>query len=155
MQQFKFEKTILRVFALTMIGLTAFTIKAEAGGDVFQVFLNNKLILKQFVIEPLTLKNLPLQEVNPNDYLEIFYSHCGTTGKGRSIALKDENGKIFKEWKFADASAGNSGMRITVKEIQELQKKNKNGQLNLYYASHEMPKGRMLASLPGDKKGTI
>jgi hypothetical protein len=154
MLQFQLKKAILRGFAFMFLSLAAFTFTAKAGGDIFQVYLNNKLILKQFVIEPLTLKNLPLQDARATDELIVHYSHCGAIGKGRSIVIKDEKGKIYKEWKFDDATGTNTGMKIPVKEILELQKKNSGAELNLYYASQEIPKGRMLASLLSGKKGT-
>jgi hypothetical protein len=143
-----------RVLSLTIFALTVLGLQAKAGGDRFEVYLNNKLILKQFVIEPLTLKNLPLKDAKADDELLIYYSHCGTTGKGRSIAIKDAKGKVYKEWKFDDASGSSAGMKIQVKEILDLQAQNTNADLNLYYTAQQLPKGRMLASLQSNKKGT-
>ena len=144
MQHSNFKQTLAKAF--TFAALSLFTFNAKAGGDSYEIYLNNKLILKQYVTEPLNLKSLQLDKANSNDRLVIFYSHCGQTGKGRSIAIKDEKGKILKEWKFAN-STGSKSMIIPVKEILQLEKNNTNGRLRLYYAAQQMPKGLMLTAL--------
>ncbi|MBA2562613.1 MAG: hypothetical protein H0V14_06800 [Chitinophagaceae bacterium] len=145
MQHSNFKQTLVKAF--TFAALSLFTFNAKAGGDSYQIYLNNKLLLKQYVTQPLNVKSLQLDKANLNDRLVIFYSHCGQTGKGRSIAIKDEKGKIIKEWKFANSTGSNESMIIPVKELLQLEKNNLNGRLHLYYASQQLPKGRMLTSL--------
>ena len=58
---------------------------------------------------------------------------CGQTGKGRSIAIKDDKGKIVKEWKFANATGSNESMVIPAKELLQLAKTNSKTHLTLYY----------------------
>lgn len=125
------------------------------GGDSYTIYLNDKLILKQYVgqtksgIIPLVLEN-----AKASDNMVVFYSHCGTTGKGRSIAIKNESNKTLKEWKFEDASAS-GGMTIPVKEILDLEKSNAKNTLTMYYYSSQLlPGGRMLASIQPDSKST-
>jgi hypothetical protein len=141
-----------KVLTLATLFVTALGFSATAGGDSYEIYLNNKLIVRQFLHEPIDLKNLSLDKANANDQLVIYYSHCGQTGKNRSITIKDNNGSILKEWKFADA-AGRSGMTISVKELLQLQKKG-NGQLTMVYASKELPKGQALTSVKLDNKST-
>ena len=130
------------VFAFALLSLLSFNVKA--GGDSYKIYLNNKLILEQYVTQPLNIKSLQLDNANANDKLVIYYSHCGQVGKGRSLTIKDNKGKILKEWKFANTAGSNESMVIPVKELLELIK---NGHVNLFYAAQQLPKGRMLTSV--------
>jgi len=144
MKQFIFKPAAKNLTALAM-GLGLFATAAVAGVDSYQIYLNNKLIMKQYVTQPLTLESLPLDNAGPNDVLVIYYNHCGATGKGRTISIKDTRGALLKEWKFADAANGTTCMTIPVKEIAVLQ--TKSPRLLLCYSSKELPEGRMLTSL--------
>jgi hypothetical protein len=136
---------------MALVSLTVLMQPVIAGTDSYRIYLNNKLVLQQYVTRSLDLKNLPLSEANANDKLVIYYNHCGATGRSRTIAVKDENGVVLKEWKFPDAPvkdggmnipAGDDGMTIPVKEILALQAKN-NG-LSLFYSSQQLPAGHLL-----------
>ena len=145
MQHLSFKNAFVKAFTFAVLSL--FTFNAIAGGDSYQIYLNNKLILKQYVTQPLSIKSLQLDKVNSNDQLVIFYSHCGQTGKGRSIAIKDDKGKILKEWKFANATSSNESMVIPAKELLQLAKNKTTIHLTLYYTAQELPKGHMLTSV--------
>lgn len=145
MQNSSFKNAFVKAFTFGVLSL--FTFNAIAGGDSYEIYLNNKLILKQYVAQPLNIKSLQLDKINSNDQLVILYSHCGQTGKGRSIAIKDDNGKILKEWKFANATGSDESMVIPAKEILQLAKNNTITYLTLYYTAQQLPKGRMLTSV--------
>lgn len=156
-------RSIFRPMALKLMMVTAFfsclmAVTARGGIDSYEIYLNNKLILKQSVLNSLQLKSLPLDQANINDKLIIYYNHChapGKAGSGRSITVKDANGKILKEWKFKDSKGSNNGMEIPVKELIALEKKNPKSGLRIFYASHELPQGQTLASLDaGGRKTT-
>ncbi|HEY4285876.1 MAG TPA: hypothetical protein VGN00_02145 [Puia sp.] len=145
------QKFIQKSLFMVLVGMTALMQPVLAGTDSYRIYLNNKLILQQYVTRTLDLKNLPLSEANANDKLVIYYNHCGATGRNRSIVVKDENGVVLKEWKFADAPvkdggmnipAGDDGMTIPVKEILALQEKSHG--LSLYYSSQQLPAGHLL-----------
>jgi hypothetical protein len=153
MKHSNFKKTIVSAFTFTVLYLTVFASSAKAGGDMYQIYLNDKLILKEFVIQPITLKKLAIDKANSNDNVVVYYSHCGTVGKGRSIAIKDTKGNVLKEWKFTDAANNSKGMVIPVKELLQLQKNSSN--LTLYYTAQELPKGLTLASVHVGPKSTI
>jgi hypothetical protein len=125
------------------------------GGDVYTIYLNDKLVLKEYVAQAKSgIIPLVLENAKPTDNLVVFYSHCGTTGKGRSIVIKDEKNNTLKEWKFEDAAAS-TGMTIPMKEILALEKSNANATLTMYYFSSQLlPGGRMLASIQPDGKNT-
>ena len=112
----------------------AFT--AKAGLDSYEIYLNDKLILKQYVNQPLSLESLRLTEANSKDRLVINYSQCNMPdkiGRGRSILVKDARGNVLKEWKFANAQGGRTSMEIPVKELLALDKKAPRSELTLYY----------------------
>lgn len=128
---------------LSVLALTIFSVSAFAGGEYYQIYLNNKLVVVKHVSEPISVMSL-LDKANSTDQIVIHYSHCGQQGKDRRIALKNEKGETVKLWAFTDAK---EGMSIPAKEIAALQKKY--GQLTLSYSSRELPNGRALVSLNG------
>lgn len=132
---------IITVFAIA--SLSALSLDAKAGADHFKVYLNNKLIIEQYMGRTFTLQQLQLADANINDKLTFHYSHCGEIGKSRKIAVTDAKGKVIKEWKFADASGKQSGMVIPVKELMEL----KRDGLQFVYSAQQLPKGQALAAL--------
>lgn len=148
MNQIRMRPVLMTALIFAVLGLS--TVTAKAGLDSYEIYLNNKLILKQYVNQPLSLKNLPLSKAGADDKLTIYYSQCnaeGKSGKGRRIAVKDKKGNIVKEWKFADAKTGDTGMVIPVKELLALEKNGGGSQLDLYYIAEGRPDGQMLASL--------
>ena len=152
MQRSIFKQTLALSFAFAAI--TALFSFSKPGGDSYEIYLNSKLLLRQYVHQPLHLKALSLTTANANDQLTIYYSHCGTTGKSRSISVVDSKGNVLKKWNFADAKGSQTGMTIAVKDLLQLEKKNTNGALSLQYAAKELPKGRMLTSLQFAQKNT-
>jgi hypothetical protein len=133
-------------FRLSLLGIliALFSFSGKKGGDSFEIMLNGKLLLQQFVLQAKAVQNISLSQSNKNDRIDIYYSHCGQTGKSRTIVIKDDKNNLLKEWHYPDA-AGKSPMSCTGKDIINLQK-NKST-MNLYYASKELPKGRLLATI--------
>src|SRR5437868_15189727 len=121
-----------------------FAFKSKAGGESYEIYLNNKLICKEVNGKfQCGEKGLQLGKANINDNLVISYNHCGRVGTGRKITLKDEQNRTIKEWKFAD----DASVTIPVKEILNLEK-GSNATLSLYYFSAQyLPQGRMLTSI--------
>ncbi|MEI9808869.1 MAG: hypothetical protein WDO16_13950 [Bacteroidota bacterium] len=150
------KQITIRTKAISLIALLVFSallssFSATKGGEGFEIFLNNKLVLQQFGSQMNTIKSIELDQRFTNDQLVIKYHHCGQAGKNRSIAIKDAQNKILKEWKFANVSAANlsvsdAAMACKVKDILSLQKSNP-GKLSLYYTSSELPKGKLLATI--------
>jgi hypothetical protein len=146
-------KTVWQLaLTIAILCLQAFTTKA--GQESFEIYLNNKLILRQAVTQSLTLQSLQLDKAGKDDHLVIYYHHCGFKGKDRSIAIKDEKGNIIKQWKFGDATDSRSGMTIPVRELLQLEKKYSHNNLHLVYASRQLPGGRALSSLQFPGKST-
>jgi len=146
------NSTLAAVITFAIICLQAFT--SKAGTDVFEIYLNNKLILRQAVTQGFTLQSLQLNKANKNDQLVIFYNHCGAIGKSRAIAIKDDKGNTIKEWKFADATGADRGMTIPVSELLQLQKNYSQTNINLVYSSRQLPQGRAISVLQFNGKST-
>jgi hypothetical protein len=127
--------------------LTLFSFTGQRGGDYFEIYLNQKLILQQALHLDKSVRTISLTAANYNDELSIKFSHCGAVGKGRSITLKDEQDHILKQWKFADATGSQVTMTCKVKDILDVQKSSQQVAIKLYYSSNELPNGRVLASI--------
>lgn len=144
-----FNQAFIKIFTLITLCFTTFSFTTKFGLDSYEIYLNNKLILKQSVNQPLSLRVLKLEKTNDNDQLRIKYTHCTVKGAGtdRNIVLKDEKGNVLKNWAFADATGSDLSMVISVKELLKLEKDNAGHDLSLQYSAKELPKGQTLAFL--------
>ncbi len=149
MKRETFNRAGAKLYMLAALCFITFGFTTNAGLDSYEVFLNEKLILQNYVNQPLDLRKLPLQAASDQDELLIHYKHCTNkgVGTGRSITIKDQKGNILKKWEFADASGSRSAMVIPVKILRELENRSGGKELSLHYAAQEHPKGEMLASL--------
>ncbi|MBL0131470.1 MAG: hypothetical protein IPP43_10380 [Chitinophagaceae bacterium] len=145
-----FSKTMMLLCLSTMV----FSYTTKPGGEGFEIYLNNKVVIQQYGNEMNTVKSLPLNLQASNDELTIKYHHCGNIGKNRVITIKDQQNNVLKEFRYVDATSGVSAMLVRVKDLTVLKKGN-SSLLKLYYSSSELPKGRMLASLMTNTGNTI
>jgi hypothetical protein len=117
------------------------------GGDTYEIYLGSKLLLQQRVWMQKEVPVLALDAGVSQGQLSISYNHCGKTGTGRSVTLKDSHNTVLKEWRFANAPDGTqTPMSLKVKELMEISRSS-NPTLNLSYASKELPEGRILATV--------
>ncbi|HEY0742025.1 MAG TPA: hypothetical protein VGD40_11215 [Chryseosolibacter sp.] len=147
-------KMMIAVFVCTL--LAAFD--TPPGGDSFTIYLNDKLLVKQFVYLKEKTKTISLQEASANDVLKIHYSHCGKMGVARNLTIKDEQNKIVKAWKFDDSSDANTGaMSVNASEVRKIQKSAGSKTLLLVYSSELLPEGIVLANISnsGEVKASI
>ena|SRR5436305_1587745 len=121
------------------------------GGDSFEIRLGNKVLVKEYVVQHVALKTVTLSKENLNDRLTVYYNHCGQTGINRIISLQNASGKLIKQWRFTDGN--NTGMDLPVKDVLLTMEKNGNN-LGLYYASQQLPNGRLLTNLYTDVNAT-
>jgi hypothetical protein len=154
MQTQPVNSTMIKRLLPFILFLTAFSFTSHAGGYAFEIYLNNKLLLKQQHKTVISgSPELYLTAANANDNLRILFTNCGMTRKARSIAIKDENNSIIKEWEFPNATTSDFTMTIPVKEILAVQKKKGNAALKIYYYSPDhFSEGQMLASLQPEGK---
>lgn len=133
---------------LVLACVTLFSFSKMPGGDSFQVYLNGKLLLDKALYRNKEIQNLELLQASPNDKVEIYYSHCGITGTDRTITAKNEQQKVLKTWRFADASG--KKMSLLLQDLKDLQAKG--GNIALFYSSKELPAGQELASVSINSK---
>lgn len=131
---------------VVMFCVGLFSFSPKRGGDSFEIWLNGKMMLQQFVHVSSAVQTVHLNAASQNDQLEIYYRHCGQVGTNRYITIKDENDRSLKVWKFADSNGKTPAMSIRLKDLSSL-KKSKESKLNIFYSSSELPKGKLLASL--------
>jgi len=137
---------IKKAAILLMMAFTLFSFSTLPGGEGFEVYLNNKIIMQRFGNQLNSPQTIQLSDASANDEITIKYHHCGRVGKNRVLTVKDSQDKVLKEIRFADVNVPVSGMSCKVKDIISLKKGN-NNILKLYYSSTELPNGRLLASI--------
>jgi hypothetical protein len=147
-----YSKLIAAKSILLLVCATLFSFSSNKGGDSFEIGLNGKRVLQQFVYASKGVQTIQLTQTSDNDKLDIIYSHCGRVGKNRYITVKNEKDQAIKVWKFADAVDKNAAMSFSLKDILSL-RKNKADKLNLFYSSSELPAGRTLATIAGEETG--
>jgi len=156
MKRFNYQPTILFVLLLALSAvLFSFSVKTaeklfpknDFGGEGFEVYLNNKLVVQQFGEKMNSVKSIELDQSASNGQLAIRYFHCGQPGKSRVVTIKDEQNVVLKEWRFGDTKDVSARLCCNVKDILSLPKIKAGKKVNLYYTSTELPKGRLLAIL--------
>jgi hypothetical protein len=164
MKKINYQPTILFALLLALSGiLFSFSVKTAEkiftnnnfGGEGFEVYLNDKLVLQQYGKNMDQVKSLQLDQSVSNGQLAIRYYHCGQPGKSRVVTIRDEQNVVLKEWKFGDAKDASAKVCCNVKDILALPKLKAGQKVNLYYASNELPKGRLLAILTTANKNVV
>ena len=146
----KFQSKGIMVLAITLLS-SIYGFVPSAGGEGYEIYLNNKLVLQRFGNQMNAVQALQLDSRNTDDQLVIKYHHCGKVGKNRVVTIRNEQNKILKEWKFSDSKTALAAMSCSVKEILALEK-SKSVKLNLYYTSSELPAGRQLVAIQVGQK---
>jgi hypothetical protein len=116
------------------------------GGEGYTIRMGDRLLLEQHVTLKSAVPNFSLYQRDAGKALFIYYSHCGQIGVSRSIAIKDGQNRVLKEWKYADAVSGNAPMVCKVKDILALGGE-AGGSVQLVYSSKEIPSGKVLANV--------
>jgi hypothetical protein len=140
------HKTLKSVF-LFALSAVLFSFTTSWGGDSYQIFINKKLVMKEYVHNNTGAKSFAMDKATYDDQVEVYYSHCGQVGKSRAISIKDENNRLVKELHFDDFTGKNSGMSFKVSDFINWDKRNGVDQLNIYYSSKELNNGRLLATI--------
>lgn len=119
--------------------------RTKPGGEGFEIFLNDKLLVQRFGNNMDNTAALSLSSAGTTDKLIIKYHHCGQIGKKRVITIKDAQNNVLKTYWYNDEGKPILGIEVPVKDIIDLKKGNT--VLKLYYSSAELPNGRMLVSI--------
>jgi len=126
---------------LAALGLASLAFTKPAGGDSFEIYLDNQLLMQQYLFRDAATKTVNLPTPGNNKSLIVKYSHCGVAGKNRSISLKDAHSLLLKKYSYADAVDPKKGMVIPIKDIPS------GVQVQLFYQSKELPDGKTLVYL--------
>jgi hypothetical protein len=147
-------KTVPKML-LALSSFLLFSYSPKMGSDSFSIYINNALIVEQFVAMNEPVKSINLSKYAANDEVSVRYNHCGHPGKQRTVVLKDSQGNTLKEWQFQDGKSIKDAMSFKVKEVLAFQDKSGEKNLKLYYFSKELPEGKMLATISTSKDKTI
>lgn len=137
----------LRISATVFTVLTALALCSFVpfpGGDSYEVYLNNELLIKEHLYGRNEAPSLPLSAIS-GDELSVTFSHCGKIGTSRKISLKDDKNAILKEWAFADSPDIKNRMKIKPTEIRTFCAKH--SATKLVYTSNEQRSDIILVSL--------
>ena len=137
----------MKSILLLVLATSLFAFTSHYGGDSYQIYLNKKLVLKEFVSLGHAVQSFSLDKNTYDQQVDVYYSHCGRVGTNREIIIKDENNKLVKDLHFADYDGNNSGMSFKVTDFMNWDKKNGTDQLNIYYSSKELSAARLLATI--------
>jgi hypothetical protein len=141
--QLKNKRHAVVTFFIAGISTLLFSFSSLMGGDMFEIYVNNNLVVQQHIAETKTVKNLAWNEGNKISEIKIRYSHCGVAGKNRSIVIKNSQNQVLKKWQFSDSP--DQSMNFKIKDLSALQ--NSNTALYIYYTSKELPDGMLLATI--------
>jgi hypothetical protein len=143
MKNIALKQPLLKLLMSFMLCIVVSGFIPNMGLDRYEIYLNDKLVLKQHVNAPLNLKKLALNGARGSDHLRIFYTHCTNKGIGtnRSIVVKAAGGDVLKKWVFKDVE---KGMDIAVKELLQVEKQHSDKILSLHYEAQELSDGEML-----------
>lgn len=133
-----------------LLGMATMAFSPKLGLDSYEIYLNDKLIMKQHVNQPLNLRTLQLENASPQDLLWVKYNHCtikSGSGSERVIVLKDDKGHELNQWTFANSPSENKPMKVSVAELRQLEKEHADHQISLYYKSRELADAELLAYL--------
>src|SRR6185295_7209370 len=97
-----------RAFLVLGVALCAFLLSFsfKPGSHSFQVYLDSKLVMEQYVNSKTVAPTLALDPAENHSQLIVKYNECGRTVSGRTITIKDDKDKVLKEWRFEGESSG-------------------------------------------------
>jgi hypothetical protein len=139
---------VIRSLIVIVFAFSLASFMRKPGGDSFTIYLNDKLLVQQFVHLKEKTKTISLQQASANDVIKVHYSHCGKMGVARNLSVKDQQNKTLKAWRFEDSNDGDKGvMKFQASEVARLQKASGNKTLSLIYTSEQLPEGFVLVNI--------
>jgi len=139
------KKTIMKGLVWIALCTTLFSF-SKIGGYSYTIHLNDKQLVQYYVYKKAATPSFSLAQATPNDQLFVYFNECGQVGKERKLSIRDEKDNFLKEWQFANVTGEHTPMICKAKEILAL-KKNGNNKLRLFYSSHAVSNGQLLATI--------
>lgn len=87
------------------------------GGYNYEMYLNNRLVMQEYLYGRKEAPTVPLTTTSAQDELSIMFNNCNRLDTSRKISLKTGDDKTLKEWTFADSPTLRDKMNIKVTEI--------------------------------------
>jgi hypothetical protein len=144
-----FENRFVRTCMIASVCFSSLVMMSSTsapGGDSFNIYLNDKLLVEQFVLRKEAPKIISFASASGNDVIKVYYSHCGKVGTARTLLIKDAQGKTLKSWSFENSQDNEkNNMSIKVSEVLRVQTSTGSDKLKLVYLSQELPEGLLLA----------
>ena len=135
------------VLAGASVCMALFSFSLLPGAHSFQVYLDNKLMLEQYVSSKTQVPKLWIDPASSARQLSVRYNECGRTVSGRRLAIHDDKGKVLKEWQYEGTTSGfKDAMTCPVKDILSL-KPEAGHPLELYYSSNDFSQGQLVVHL--------
>jgi len=135
----------IRLLMLIALGTTLSSFYRPVGMDSYKVYLNDKMLFKQYLSKDAPMQSISLNENSNSDKLTIYYDHCGRIGTARTLSLTDGE-QVLKKWDYQDTqSVDASGMSCKVSDIKSHQKAGKS--LKLIYAATELSTAIQLVTI--------
>src|SRR5436853_541633 len=119
----------IRTIVLLALTTSLFAFRSTFGGDSYQIYLNKKLLVKEYVSVGHAIQAFSLDKSTYNQEVDIYYSHCGQVGKERTITIRDDDNKVFKQMHFAEFDGKNAGMSFHVSDFLNWDKRGSVDQL--------------------------
>lgn len=130
----------LRSAATTLLVVLASVVMSsfapKPGSASYEVYLNNQLLMKEYLHGRKEAPTLPLNVSSAQDEFSLTFNNCGKVDTSRKISLKDEQDATLKEWTFADSPDIKNQMKIKVADIVAF--RGKHSTTKLMYSSREL-----------------
>jgi hypothetical protein len=149
----RISRSIITAGILTTVVLLFSFNNRNAGGEGFEVYLNDKLVLQQFGHKSPSSNMLDLEQAKPADKISVKYYHCGKVPKNGLLSVRNDKSDILKKWNFIVRKQTTADVNCKAAEILNLETKQTT--MQLYYSSTDLPGGRLIAGIrtPASKRG--
>ena len=135
--------SVIRSLVVIAFSAALFSFSEKSGMESFTIFLNDKVLLQEYMKHDRVVKNIALN-TDRSGVLRIHYNHCGKIGVERTVSILDSKMKALKTWRFSDDTP--PVMEIQIKEIFAVTA-DSHRSMKLLYTSKEAPNGQVLAAI--------
>src|SRR5687767_6269860 len=88
------------------VAATLFSFSGLPGAHSVQVYLDDKLVVDQYLDSKTSAPKLTISEGEKYSQIIVKYSECGRTVTSRTITIKDDKNKVLKNWVFDGSTSG-------------------------------------------------
>jgi hypothetical protein len=144
-------KLLSKITGLFSLAFIMSSFSHSPGGEGFEVYLNNRLIIQQFGADVQQVKSIQLTKESASEKLTIKYYHCGRCGLNRTVIVKDQSDRALKTFHYPNTT-NNSAMEVPLKDILTMKGITS---LKLFYSSDQLPRGRDVLAINTSAKDAV